>query len=506
MEMELNKQKIEFYSGVYESCIVHEASGEHIIPDTSPDMMRIITSNGKCCVKNKETNAGNIVVSGVVEGCVLYVAEGEKNVRKLDVNIPFSHRFESSEITKDMPCVISSELITLEAREINSRKIALRAQIAIDAKCYAIKHMGITQEIENENEYSVKVKTGTVDMYLPCMIRERSFTIIDDMEIPKTIPDFETMLESSVALDCTDMKIIGNKAIFKGIATIKSTYISNDGTLNVMTQNLPYSQIMDVDEFEEECDLELKMSIRACDINAAHDMTGDARYISVNILVDTILTVHLKKQIPAVEDLYSTSYALSPQFEDVTIQRLCSKENKRVTVNEKVETANTVKRILDAKVILEPMRRNVDKLQNNAQIQIVYTDDNDQIYSVHRKCGVLCDLMSEDRQKIICDLSVAGINATGRENQITVQFFVDYDIKVIGEDRIRNLKKLSCGERFTNKSDEATVIVKHIYTEQPLWNIAKKYNTTVEEIAAANCLESFENAAAGSVLLIPCGK
>ena len=504
MEMELNKQKIDFYSGVYESSVIHEESGEIIIPDSSPDMVRIISSNGKNCIKNKEISDGNIAVNGVVDGCVLYVADGEKNVRKLTVSIPFSHRFESSNIIKDTPCVISAELISLETREINSRKIALRAHIAIDIKCYVSNNVEITQGIAEGSEYSVEVKNGTLDMYIPSMIKERSFTIIDDIEIPKSNPDFEMMLESSVQLSCTDMKIISNKAIFKGVATIKSTYIAKDGSLNVMMQNLPYSQIMDVDEFEEDSDLEVKMSIRACEIDAAHDMTGDARYISVNILVDTVLVVYFKKQMTTVEDLYSTSYILNPQFEEIPVQRLCNKDSKRVTINEKVETASTVKRILDAKVVLEPMRRNADKIQNSAQIQVIYIDDNDEIYCVHRKCGVTCD--TGDGQKIICNANVNGINATGRDNTITVQFFVDYDLKILNEDKIRNLKKLTCGEKFTDKTDEATVIIKHIYTEQPLWNIAKKYNTTVEEIAAANCLEFTENAVAGSVLLIPGGK
>jgi len=87
-----------------------------------------------------------------------------------------------------------------------------------------------------------------------------------------------------------------------------------------------------------------------------------------------------------------------------------------------------------------------------------------------------------------------------------VQFFVDYDIKRMQNNKIRNLCELKCAGERDHENSEATVIVKHIYREEPLWDLAKKHNTTVDEIAAANCLDFSDTVAAGSMILIPCGK
>ncbi len=506
MELELNKRKINFYDNVYESGVIHEENGELIVPDASPDMERIIFSGGRVYIKEKNIHDGSVTLSGMVEGCVLYIADGETGIRKLDIHMPISHSFESPSISSDLQCVACSELTSLEAREINSRKIAIRAHIAIDVKCYAAQNMEITQGIENREEFSVEVRNDKENFYVPALIKERSFTIIDDIEIPKGSPNFHTMLNNDVTLTCTDMKLIGNKAIIKGVAGIKYTYCDKDGIVNVASHNLPYSQIMDIEDFEEECDLNVKMNIRALNIEPAHDMTGDIRYISVNILVDTTLMAYLKENVSLIEDLYSTAYVLNAQFEELPAHKMSEHINKRVAVNENIETANLVQKVLDTKIVLEPMHQNGDKIQNDAQIQILYLGDDGEIYCVQRRCSAECMVSIPTGAKILCDTSVTGETATGSGNQIAVHFFVDYDVKLLSKDKIRNLRCLSSGEERTGNTDEAYVIVKHIYSDQPIWNIAKKYNTTVDEIAAANGLDFYETVEAGSMLLIPCGK
>ena len=506
MELELNKQKITFYNNAYESGVIHEENSELIIPDSSPDMVRVVSSGGNAYVKEKSIEDGCVVLTGAVKGCVLYVAEGETAIRKLEINMPFCKKFEHSDICKDAPCIYDVCLTSLEAREINSRKLALRAHIGLNIQCYVCESIEIAEDVASKDEFSVEIQNKDIEFYNPAFIKERSFTIIDDIEISGANSDFEAMLKNDVSLTCTDKKLIGNKAVIKGIAHIKCTYMTKDGIINVMTHNLPYSQIMDIDEFEENCDLCIKMNIRASDIEPSHDMSGDARYISVNILVDTALIVYTKGCITSIDDVYSTAYDICATFESLPLKKLCGHINKRVSVNETIETANSVKKILDTGIVLSHTHKNVDKIYNDAHIQIMYMGDDDEIYCAQKKCGIECDIGANKNERVICVSNIGSETASGNENKIAVQFFVDYEISAIAGDKIHNLKSIDCGEMRNRAGDEATVIIKHIYSEQSLWNIAKKYNTTISEIADANGLDCSETVAAGSMLLIPCGK
>lgn len=505
MEMELNKQKIKFYDKIYENATVHEESCEIIIPDSSPDMTRILSSDGRTYVKEKRIHNGGVTLTGVTSGSVLYVAEGENIIRRLEVHMPFSHTFNHDEISDNMECVFETKLINLEAREINTRKIAVRAHTAIEIACYMDRNIEITQSVAHKEEFEIETKSDNKKLYLPTFIKDRSFTIIDDIEIPQTEPKLETMLDYNVSLSNTDMKMVGNKVIIKGVAHIKYKYVSNENTINIGTHDLPYSQIIDIDDFEDKCDLSVKMRIRACDIEPMHDMTGDTRYVSVNILVDTSLVVFTKDDVLYIDDLYSTTHDVVCKFEEMHITKMHEHTNKRVAINETIETTNSVKKILDVDVIPDHARKIENKLKNDVYVQVLYVDEDDNVHSVCKRCSSECSMDFPENCEIDCTVHASGENAIGSDNQITVRFYADYDVKILCKDKIRNLELLSTGEKKT-KDSEASVIIKHVYNEQPLWNIAKRYNTTVDEIANANGLEFYETVAAGSMLLIPCGK
>ena len=75
---------------------------------------------------------------------------------------------------------------------------------------------------------------------------------------------------------------------------------------------------------------------------------------------------------------------------------------------------------------------------------------------------------------------------------------------VLARAAVRNVSALHVEDAAPRSEDEIpSVIIKYVYAEQPLCDIAKTYSTTVDEIVAANGLESAETVAAGNMLLIP---
>lgn len=503
MDLGLAKRKLDFYDNVYDSCAMHEETIEIIVPDTSPDVVRIAYSDGLACVKDKSVNNSALTVTGTVKGAVHYFAENETGLRKLEISLPFSHTFESAKITSDSDCIVTATLISMESREINSRKLAVRAQIAINLSVYSKKVAEFCCDIPESNDYCVEMLKNTKEIYTPCAVKEKSFTIVDDIELTRSGADFEYLLNSNVSLSCNEMKIIGTKAILKGNAKIKCMYNTKSGEIEAMSYELPYSHIMDIDSAEENCDLTVKMNLRAAEIEPAHDVSGDTRYLTVNILVDACAIAFKKEEFETIDDLYSTSNEIETRFEETAAYRLCEHTSKRVSVNETIETANLVKRVVDVNVILEPTTFKENKITNDAQIKVYYIGEDGLLYCVTRRCPVECitDITSEN--KCMCDTLVTGESANGMSREIAVRFYVDYDIRVLAKTNVKSLCALSVIEKRRSSEKEASVIIKYVYRDKTLWEIAKSHNTTMDKIAEANGLEPDETVEAGSMLLIP---
>ncbi len=503
MDLGVTKRKLNCYQKVYESCAMHEETMEMIVPDTSPDVVRICFSDGCAYVKEKSVHGNDVSINGVVKGALHYFAEGDSKSRKLDVLIPFLHNFEHITVNERSECVASAELINMEVREINSRKLAVRAQVAICLKVYSEQEMEFSCEIPENKKYSIELLEKSMEIYAPVVIKENSFTVVDDIEITQPGVQFDSLLNSNVQISCNEMKIIGNKAIIKGSAKIKCLYTTKDGGVSAYNYELPYSHIMDIDATDEECDLTVKLCLRAAEIEPAHDMTGDTRYLTVNILVDACAIAYIKDSINIIDDLYSTSNILDTEIEEINVNKLCEHSSKRISVNETIQTANSIKRVIDTNVVLEPCKVKENKIINDAQIKVYYIGEDDSLYCATRKCQIECATDKNGDYSYLCDTNVTGESANGVGKEISVRFFTDYDIRSIEKVKLKNIRTVKVFEKEKAEKEEASVIIKCVYSDKSLWEIAKSNNTTMEKIADANGLDIDETVAAGSMLLIP---
>ena len=508
MDMELEKRSIELYKLVLDTGTVHEENLEMIVPDASPDILRIVCATGSAYIKEKTPRDGKLDISGVVKGCVLYIAEGDKIIRKLEVSMPFNHTFDGN-VTSSSSIVVCAKLQSIEAREINPRKVAVRANIAIYAKAYERTTLELCVDIADAESCAIEMKKRSISMYVPIAIKDKSFTITDDVEIPASRPPFASMLTHDVTLTTNETKVIGNKAVMKGIALIKYAYNTRDGEIATCEHELPFSQIIDIETMSEDCDLDIKLCLRGVELEPQHDMSGDTRFISCNILVDTCAIAYYKGEMDTVEDLYSTQHELESQFGSQAITRFVDHLSKRIAATETIETGTAIKNVVDLSIDLEPcMLRSEEggqSLVNEANLTILYIGEDDTAYCATRRCSVVCPLGAEEDFEYSCDVAVSGASfTTGMGNEIIIRFFADYEITETISENVISVAGVSLNpDEIKDTSSTPSVIIKYISAEQPLWEIAKHYNTTMDEIAAANDLENEVVVPTGSMLLIP---
>lgn len=509
MDMELDKRTLTVYKTVLDTSVIHDESTEIIVPDASPDIARIICAFGRGYVKEKSARDGKIDVSGMVKGCVLYVSEGDDMVRKIDVSMPFNHTFDASCVTTDSYIMVNSWMQSFEAREVNPRKISVRANIGIGVKAYEQCEIEICTGSAEADEYAIQMKKERVGIYAPIAVKNKGFTVSDDVELPGNKPQFAAMISCNAELDITDMKIIGSKAIIKGNAYVSYLYQTKDGGLASNEHELPFSQIIDVDNISEECKLKVKLNIRGVELDAQHDMSGETRFISVSILADAYVFAFCDDEIEVIEDIYSTKYELNCNFESKAVPGFVEHITKRVAVCETIETAGAINSVVDYNVILEPACKRKDDagdaVVSEGIIELTYIGEDGGYYCTSRRCNVVCQTGEASDINYEADVKISGKSySLAGGNEIIVRFYADYEIDAIMMQKVACVSGVEVDlDKCKNSEESPSVIIKYINSDQPLWETAKRYNTTMQEIAAANALENEECVRAGSMLLIP---
>ncbi len=509
MDMELDKRTLTVYETVLDTSAIHDENAEVIVPDASPDIERIICSAGQVYIKEKNPQDGRVDISGIVKGCVLYMPESDENMRRIEVTIPFNHRFESANISNKANVIVTAWIQSMEAREINPRKISVRVNIGVTIKAYEQTELEICTGFADADKYALETKRQRVNIYAPMSIKEKSFTITDDVELPPSKPQLVSAITCNAQLNVTDIKIIGNKAVVKGNAYVYYLYQTKDAGIAGCEHELPFSQIIDIDGVSEESRLDIKLCIRGIEMEPQHDLSGDVRFVSMSILVDGCVLVYCDDEIETLEDAYSTKYDLRCEFESKAFPRYVEHLSKRIAVTESLETASKITSVIDLNIHVEPAVKRKEEggesIANEMLIELIYLGEDDEIYCASRRCSAVCPIGEASDFNYDAKVRISGKNySVAGENEVVVRCFAEYEADVIATEKTVVVSNASV-DAENNKDTIASpsVIIKYINTDQPLWDTAKKFNTTVQEIAAANALEDEEIIRAGSMLLIP---
>ena len=83
--MELNQTSICYYEKKLAHISVATESADSIVPDTFPDIGRIVCAYGTAAIKDQTPQNGRLLVSGTVQTTVLYEPENGGKLRRLSV-------------------------------------------------------------------------------------------------------------------------------------------------------------------------------------------------------------------------------------------------------------------------------------------------------------------------------------------------------------------------------------------------------------------------------------
>ncbi len=509
MELSLEKKVTKRLERVFCGNSLHEENTEMIVPDHSPDIMRIVKGSADAFLRDKSARDGKINVGGNIKGAVLYIAEGEKKVRKLDVLMPFAYVIDAPGVNDLSKVSANVFLRSLDVREINPRKISVRANVELSVCAYGEREFSFCRDVPDGDEYGICTKKSTVSMYHSQNFREKGFTVSDDIELSSAESGMSGLLTSSANLKVTDTKIIGNKTIVKGNAYITYVYENEDGSVGCGEYELPFSQIIDIEGLNEENDLKISLSVTGFELEPQYDASGKAHYMTASIAADASVLVLSRESAAIVDDVYSTKAEIDVRRSAEKFSSLCAKPEKRVAVTESIEAGTGVKSVIDVNVSLMPPSHRRDEggevLCSDAAITVMYIGEDDGIYNASRRSAVVCPMPLDSAHKYDARASVSSKSASiGASGEINVRFFTDFEMTETEEITVPVISEIFVDTENVRDADSApSVIVKRLARECDIWSLAKEYRTTVGEIKLANAITDDVTLSCGRMVIIP---
>lgn len=504
MELEFERDTINSYDTVAQVTLCQEETQESIVPDACPDILRIVDVCGQATLSGKQAREGLAQVTGMVRAVILYQPEGAAGLRRMEVGLPFTCQAEAPGLTERGTVLASPRLRCAEARALNPRKVLLRVDLAVDiAACQPVER-SVCCAASNPEEGAVCQRQFQGEHYQLCSVQEKPFTFSDQLRLPSSAGEPPQILAIRVEPVCSESKLIGSKLIFKGTVEVYLLLQEPGGTLATGHESMPFSQIMEAAGAGEDGDCQVEVEVTGFQ----WELAGEGRELELTLELLAQAQVRGRRALTLLQDLYSTAYQMETECQLQPLCRLWEQSVRPQAVRELLETGEMVRSVVDARLTLGKVEQSREGdelvLTTDAWLSILYLDENELPQCVRRSIPVSCRLDCPENARCICRCTCPGeVFAAPAAGGVEVRFTVEFACLATVSEAVPTVTAARFGEaRRWEGGERPSVVLRLAAPGEGLWDIAKAYGTTTEQILQANELEEGD-LPLGRMLLIP---
>ncbi len=470
-----------------------------MLPDSYPDITRKIKDSGYVCVEKIKNQDGKTGISGYLDYSFLYYS-GDR-YKSYSGRIPFDETVIMADTGAQDMVSCYAMLEDMKISVVNSGKISIRGIISVTLTSECISD---TEAATGAAGNNIQTMTDEFSMLRLCCAKRETFRIRETMTTDAGLGNIGEIIWQEMNLTDIRTKCTGEGAELRGTLKVFVIYADEADSEKVYcySNSCTCSGIIPVSDASDDMILEMNIISMEKSIMTRPDANGENRIFDCEMILTSDMRGYRKENVKILSDIYSPGYEYELISEPVEYQTSAGSTETSCRVTEKYRL-NNVEKILNAisEVFVEDVYVN-DKGINaegivTTEICCYIKESEEPITSVkyavpfsktirqteetgediteiipgeiHTECNILPD------NEIETDITMT-LSALTRNNR-TGAVVTDVREKPADLKKLKNLPGIT--GYIVQKGDT-------------LWNIAKKYHTTVENIKKDNKLENDE--------------
>lgn len=489
-----------------------------IVPDTKADLEKVLFSDADVHVVRTEISEGNLAIDGVIRYKILYIEDSpDRSIRALDTTADFRHSIDIPGIDEEMEGEVRCEVEHVECQVINERKVNVRSILRVNSAITEEKELYFISDVENSDDVQLLKRHITVNKYIGST--QVTCNVKDTVEVPSGNPAILEILRNDLKISGIEYRVTDNKVIVNGNIVIKTLYTGNDRekSIRLIENEIPFNQIIDFQDAGEEADIDLSYEIRDYSFEAAEDQDGEYRFINGEI--DLVLNVRgsIKQEMDTVVDAYGLRTNLSLEKINADMEWLVCQNRSQAVIKETlafesdipeiVEIYNVFSKPVLSEYIVEDNRIAIDGYVTN---YILYYSNSPEDPICCYKCDIPLKHQVEMRglkPGMSCDIKLDIEHSSySMVSSRDVEIRLVIDVSTKAYDKRSEILTESILEVPDDESRSAkqmpSIVVYFVHEGDTLWEIAKKYRTTVEDIKRENKIEDENSITTGTQVFI----
>lgn len=517
--MELSMGKIHTNRMIGELRREISLSGDFNVPDTKADVLEVVKEYGKVNLTRISFEGDMFKVEGGLEFRLLYVGEEEGR--------PLCDMTGEIGIMKELVVHLEDEVdrqrvewqvfvsqVKVQAYVINSRKINVTATIFLELQGDESTECEAAMDISGDSD--VQVKKRTCEMNQLVCVKKETFSLHEQWTLPQGKPAIAKVLFSRVLPMELEFRPLENQLAMRGQGVCSILYMGEDseGTQSFHEESFSLNGTISCAEAKEDMISGTKAMVESESIRIAEDEDGENRMLHMDVTLGIYVRLYEKQKRELLEDFYWTKGNLNPVYKQKQYHNIYMKNAASSMVSGIVSYENKPELLQlwmqDGQVGL----REVKKEENGVMVDgilaydILYVSGDEKSPASCLKGEIPFSQLVEIEK---CDkelsyqigLNLSKITATPLgEGEVEVKATVTVSVLAYYLDTLEVIDSYQQEEILKELREQEPGMVGYVVgKEECLWDIAKKYHKTTEDLIELNDLENDE-LSEGQMLLI----
>lgn len=489
MAIELIKEafKVEELKGSNEIDTLVET--EIYISPTKPNIEKILWVQGKVEVLNTKIIKDKLIVSGLARFNLLYKSvDAENNIQTLDTNKEFREEIDITGIDENMISKVKSKIEYIEW-ELEESKVQLKALVNLWGEVEEFRTIEAIKEIKGKDTLqSLKEKVNYKEVHG----RETSYALIKDvLRLNEDSPEIDEIIKFSINTKEVESMVVDDRVITSGEVTVNLIYYGQNKIYS-HKETIPFNHFVEMPGVNNQLKCGVEYQVVEGIYEVMGNELGERKLVDLEIKISVTGKAYEDKSRDLIVDAYSTSENILLEREEINIKESLKDirhiEELNIMINDidpnEILEIEGYTSILDKKLVGEEL-----VVEGILTLDIQYIDRTTEELGSHREDIPFRTSIYEDGNEgalVEVESSLDNVKYSLKKDGCSVEANVLLNINLSKNRKIYGIREIKETDVLIDKKNKPSITVYIVQKGDGLWDIAKRYNTTTEEILFSN--------------------
>lgn len=508
MELNLQKQTVSVNEVIYDGTAEQPLECDVLLPDYCPDIQKILRCEVEPALLCASVIGEKLSVDGVAVVHLYYLDENGC-LRRAEYKIPYTKGIELRCAPNQPSIQVTQSVDYFNCRAVSARRLDMRGAVSI---CIRISSRTEEEIICGAQDAGMQFCRERMEntVMLPQTVRQ--LTVHEEIALAYGKAAIANVVRCSAYAEVSDYKVISGKVVTKGEAHLHILYQCEEEGKNLegMDYTLPICQVIDMEGLDEDCTCSVWYEVCTLEVSPKRDLDGENRSFGIEMVINACAAAHRREQLDICRDCYSTQYECKSSHKQMPVLELVDEVNETCMYKELLDLPEKVCSMIDLWCVVGAASIRMEEgsavISGKVTVCMLVCEEDETIayYDQIREYHHQIPLKSGDcaiQFTPVVQAAEATFSMSGH-HQIEVRCAIRIQGSIYTQTRRNLLCNVAVDESQPKTRKDHMVYLYYANDQEAIWDIAKRYNTSVEVIRAGNQLEG-DVCAGKTMLLIP---